>query len=272
MYDGVVQIGQDHRMARIYLITKDKLKAERLQSELSAEGHDVASDAIGERVRKQLLQKPPDVVVIDISRAPATGRDFGLFMRIQKATRHSLLIFLDGERDKVEEIRNLLPDALFTEQDRLIEVLAKGQRDQSAEPHVPESVFAGYAGRPLPAKLGIKAGMQVALLDVPETVLGSLDPLPVGVNFHRDLELRPDLCLWFARREQDLHECLPAILEQIKDAKLWILWPKRSSGVESDLTQQVVRKHGLETGWVDFKVCSFDQTWSGLCFTARKAK
>ena len=56
----------------------------------------------------------------------------------------------------------------------------------------------------------------------------------------------------------------------VERGRLWIAWPKKASGVETDLTQGYVRKTGLDSGLVDFKICAIDATWSGLCFTRRK--
>jgi hypothetical protein len=226
---------------------------------------------MSESLRGEMLKAPPDAVIIDLERAPATGRDLGLYLRVQKATRLCVLIFLDGKPEKVAAIRELLPDAIYTISDNLVGAVQNGLTHPPTDPHVPDSVFAGYAGRPLAAKLGIKAEMRIVLVDAPESVLGALDPLPDQVELRHDLRETPDIALWFTSMKRDLQRNLSSILAGVGDGKLWILWPKKSSGVESDLTQQIVRKHGLEAGWVDFKICAFDDIWSGLCFTARKS-
>jgi hypothetical protein len=219
-----------------------------------------------------MLKTPPDAVIIDLERAPATGRDLGLYLRVQKATRLCVLVFLDGKPDKVAAICELLPDAIYTTLDSLVGAVENGLTNMPTDPHVPDSVFAGYAGRPLTAKLGIKAEMIVALVDAPESILSTLDPLPDRVELRHDLNETPDIALWFTQNKNDLRKNLPSMLAGVQGGKLWILWPKKSSGVESDLTQQIVRQHGLDAGWVDFKVCAFNKIWSGLCFTARKSK
>jgi hypothetical protein len=257
-------------MAVIQVVTSDKDKAKALQKLFEKAKHRAEAGPMTEPLRKRLLQSPPDAIVIDLERAPATGRDLGLFLRTKTATRHSLLVYLDGKTEKVAAIRELLPDAIYTNTENLVHDLASGLANPPTEPHVPDSVFAGYAGRPLTAKLGIKKGMLIALIDAPDSIEAKLDPLPDQVVLAHELRDPPQVALWFTRRREDLETRLEKILDQVRGGRLWILWPKTSSGVQSDLTQAVVRQYGLDAGWVDFKVCSFDQTWSGLCFTARK--
>jgi hypothetical protein len=76
--------------------------------------------------------------------------------------------------------------------------------------------------------------------------------------------------LWFTRSRQALEAGIEEIGDWAGQGRLWIVWPKKASGVTSDLTQQVVRRVGLDAGLVDFKVCAVDKTWSGLCFARRK--
>lgn len=257
-------------VAKVQVITSDNDKAARISTLLEKHKHHVQSGAMKESLRKEMLAAPPDAVVIDLERAPATGRDLGLYLRVQASTRQTILVYLDGNADKVDAIRELLPDAIYTQFESLAEDLSTSLASPPQEPHVPESVFAGYAGRPLPAKLGIKAGMVVGMIDPPKSISNKLKPLPEGVVLHEDIDTPPDIALWFVERETELLMRLREVMAHVKDGKLWILWPKASSGMGSDLTQKVVRKHGLDAGWVDFKVCAFDETWSGLCFTTRR--
>jgi hypothetical protein len=121
---------------------------------------------------------------------------------------------------------------------------------------------AGYSGTPLPAKLGIKAGSRVLLDGVPEDV-----PL----DGHRRPGREPyDVVLLFAPDAARLHARWPALVPRLTTAgRLWVCWPKKSSGVPTDLTDDVVRDVGLAEGLVDVKVCAIDATWSGLAFVRR---
>jgi hypothetical protein len=127
--------------------------------------------------------------------------------------------------------------------------------------------MAGYSGTPLPQKLGIKPGSAVALVGAPEGFAASLGPLPAGASLggHRTA----DLAVWFVRSSADLR---PDRIDRLADGRpLWIAWPKKASGVRTDLNENVVRDAGLARGLVDTKVCAIDETWSGLLFRRRRA-
>jgi len=123
---------------------------------------------------------------------------------------------------------------------------------------------AGYSGTPLPAKLGIKAGSRV-LLD------GAPDDVPVDGHRRPGRELY-DVVLLFAPDAARLHARWAALARRLATAgRLWVCWPKKASGVATDLTEGAVREHGLDRGLVDVKVCAIDATWSGLAFVRRLA-
>ena|SRR5690348_7957611 len=128
---------------------------------------------------------------------------------------------------------------------------------------------AGYSGTPLPAKLGIKAGGRVLLDGEPVDL--SLEPLSDGVTVHRRAGAGPyDVVLLFAADAGRLHLRWPVLVERLTAAgRLWVCWPKKSSGVPTDLAEGVVRNFGLAQGLVDVKVCAVDATWSGLAFVRR---
>ena len=131
--------------------------------------------------------------------------------------------------------------------------------------------LAGYSGTPLPRKLGIKEGALVLLVGAPSGFEKTLGDLPVGVRVVRRTTAAPDLTLWFpaARREleRDVHQRGIAATEK---GGIWIAWPKKASGVATDLTETHVREAGLANGLVDFKICAIDATWSGLRFARRR--
>ena len=135
---------------------------------------------------------------------------------------------------------------------------------------MPDSTFAAYAGTPLWKKLGIKPGSVVVLVGAPEGFEGRLGTVPPGVVFRRGARGRCDLAVWFARSRAEVERRVVRLGEFAGRDGLWIAWPKRASGVASDLTQTVVREIGLSSGLVDYKVCSIDDTWSGLRFTLRE--
>ena len=131
------------------------------------------------------------------------------------------------------------------------------------------SIPAGYSGRPLAAKLGITEGHRVLLDGGPPGV--DLGPLPPGCAVHlRARASSYDVAVLFARDRARLERRWEAVSGRLGPAqRLWVAWPKRSSGLQTDLDENLVRDHGLTHGRVDIKVCAVDATWSGLCFVVR---
>ena len=129
----------------------------------------------------------------------------------------------------------------------------------------------GYSGTPLPRKLGIKDGFRVALVGAPDGFGPELDPLPGGVRLLRRPVAGIDLAVVFVTRRHDLARRFPQVAARLPPAgPLWVAWPKRSSGVATDLTEDVLREVCLPLGWVDTKVCAVTDVWSGLKFVLRK--
>ncbi len=130
----------------------------------------------------------------------------------------------------------------------------------------------GYSGTPLPKKLGIKDGHRVALVGAPPGF--SLGSLPAGVALGHGLRGKQplDVLVVFVKARAELVRALPALRARMAQAGgLWIAWPKKSSGVATDMTEDVVRDVALPTGLVDNKVCAIDDTWSGLRLVIRLA-
>ena len=127
----------------------------------------------------------------------------------------------------------------------------------------------GYSATPLAAKLAITATTRVAVLAAPAGFTARLDDVPPP---HTRLRGRFDVIVQFAGSRATLERRLEALIAALAPrGGLWIAWPKRSSGVESDLDDRVVRETLLATGLVDNKVCAIDETWSGLRFVRRLA-
>jgi hypothetical protein len=131
--------------------------------------------------------------------------------------------------------------------------------------------MAGYSGTPLPRKLGIEPGHRVLALGAPDGfVEGTLGELPDGVAVRRSARGRADVIVSFHDRRAGLARRMPELRELMEPAAgLWIAWPKRASGVPTDLTEDVVRELALENRLVDNKVCAIDETWSGLRLVIR---
>ena len=129
--------------------------------------------------------------------------------------------------------------------------------------------MAGYSGTPLARKLDIAAGDRVAVLGAPDGF--AVPDLPPGVVVTHRAGGRAAVIVSFHTRRNQLASRLPTLLRTLEvDGGLWIAWPKRSSGVDTDITEDVVRDVALPTGMVDNKVCAIDDTWSGLRLVLRK--
>ena len=127
----------------------------------------------------------------------------------------------------------------------------------------------GYSGTPLAAKLGIRSGSRV-LLDGGHEV-GALEELPTGATVHRRPGRDPyDVVLLFAPSAARLRARWAVLVPRLETAgRLWVCWPKKSSGTATDLGEREVRDFGLAGGLVDVKVCAVDATWSALAFVRR---
>jgi hypothetical protein len=132
---------------------------------------------------------------------------------------------------------------------------------------------AGYSGTPLPRKLGIKDGYRVLLVGAPAGFdLGDLGSLGIDdVDVHRRAGAAPyDVIVVFTPDRRSLDQRFGTLAARlVSHGGLWVAWPKRSSGLATDLDENVVRDVGLAAGLVDNKVCAVDETWSALRFVVR---
>ena len=219
-----------------------------------------------------LKSDPPDAFVIDLSRSPAQGRDLAVALRIFRGTRYVPTVFVGGASEKVAGVRKILPDAFFTSWDEIGGILPAALAAPPIRPVVPASALAGYSGTPLPKKLGIKAGTRVLLVGAPPDFQSTLGTLPEGVQFVKRFGAGVGLILWFVRSPRELETGIGKWAPRVGKGGIWIIWPKQSSGLASELSQATVRKAGLTTGLVDYKIAAVDQTWSGLKFAVRAGR
>lgn len=130
---------------------------------------------------------------------------------------------------------------------------------------------AGYSPRSLIDKLGMKPGSRSAVFDAPANYTDTLGPLPPGLELKRALRGEFDFLHQFVSRRAELEARLPKLKAALeKDGTLWISWPKKSSGVACDFTEDDVRSLALAVGLVDVKVCAIDAVWSGLKLMYRR--
>jgi hypothetical protein len=128
----------------------------------------------------------------------------------------------------------------------------------------------GYSGTPLPRKLGIKPGARLGLIGAPDGFDRTLGELPEDVAVRRQLRGPLDVVVAFFVDRAEFGRRMPALKRALDPAGgLWIAWPKRASGVPTDVSENVVRELGLAAGLVDNKVCAIDEVWSGLRLVVR---
>jgi hypothetical protein len=131
--------------------------------------------------------------------------------------------------------------------------------------------MAGYSGTPLPQKLGIKAAMTVVALNAPPNYRRLLGKIPSDVKFANRVGAKSNFIHFFTKDRTELAKQLKLLRKKIVDnGVVWISWPKKSSGVPTDITEDVIRDLALPIGFVDIKVCAVDETWSGLKLMIRK--
>jgi hypothetical protein len=128
--------------------------------------------------------------------------------------------------------------------------------------------MAGYSGTPLPKKLGIKEQYRVAFLDLPVDVRAELKTALASCSVAKSGPV--DFAMIFVRSARQLKQQFPQLAKQLAPAGiLWVSWPKKASGVATDLNENEVRRIGLEAGLVDVKICAVNEIWSGLKFVIR---
>jgi hypothetical protein len=130
--------------------------------------------------------------------------------------------------------------------------------------------MAGYSATPLVKKLGINEGSRVALVNAPEDFQSTLGELPHGVEFIKRPTKSLDIIIFFVLTERALARDFAKLARTLtSNGMIWIGWPKKSSGVSTDLSFERVQRIGLNAGLVDVKICAIDDTWSGLKFVYR---
>jgi Protein of unknown function (DUF3052) len=122
-----------------------------------------------------------------------------------------------------------------------------------------------YSGTPLAKKLGIRENFRILVINMPEDYQEMFTDWPEKVEWTCDPRVRKNFIHFFANESAQLYSLLPDLVNEIEqDGMIWVSWPKKASGVKTDVSENVIRTFALETGLVDIKVCSINDTWSGL--------
>jgi len=275
-------------MARIFYVHWHKDESLHTVQKLRAAGHTVAYHwNTGDEAWRVLRKSPPDVLVISLARLPSHGRAVASAISESKRLSSLPIVFVGGESEKVAMTRGKFPNAMFCGEGQLANLLQKiprfdasdaaneikaASKSKSAAPATAGAPSAGYSGTPLPQKLGIKRSHDVAFLKAPANFQRTLGALPNDVEVSAQLDGQAyDVIVFFTKSRAELERNFAAVSRRLKPAGgLWISWPKKASGVATDLTEDIVREIGLASGLVDNKICAVDMTWSGLRFVIRK--
>ncbi len=256
-------------MAHLRLVHWHGPEGRERKLRLALLGHHAEFDDLdGPGLTRVLRSSIPEAYIIDLSRLPSHGREVAMWLRSTKSTRQVPIVFVGGDPAKVAKIKQVLPDATYTSWPRLATALARALARPPAHPVVPPSSI--YSGKPVVGKIGIKPGMRVCLVNAPTGFADALVPRPTGVSYTARPTADCQLFVVFVRSGRELSVQLTKLLTGITRQTVWFAWPKKASGVRTDLTGNVVRESGLAAGWVDFKICAIDETWSGLAFKRRK--
>jgi uncharacterized protein YeaC (DUF1315 family) len=255
---------------RIHLVSWDKANVDSQISALKDRRLDIIFGVPRDRTFFQSVEnEAPDAIVIDLARSPSQGRDIAVNFRSRKSTRAIHIVYISGGESSIA-IKALLPDATFSTWETAVNDIREACAHPLPNPVVPGSIFAAYSGVPLAKKLGIKSGSSVLVIRPPSEFKKLLGKLPEGVKLCQDDKDNCNILLWFIRSQADLNQEIVSMAARPDFKSLWMIWPKKSSKLASDLTQQIIRETGLSHGLVDYKICSLDDAWTGLCFAKRK--
>ncbi len=248
-------------MARVHLLNFNADEVDARAEALREAGHALKTDAYSGSI-KVVRDGKPDALVINLARAPSNGTQLAAMVRQSAWGRNVALLFVDGEPEKVERAKKLLPDATYTSWAKVKTALRAALANPLAKPHVPKSLVTSNA--PLVKKLAIKPGATVVMIDAPSGFEDALGELPEGVKL-RERGVG-DLVIWFVRSSEDLERDVERIVTNAGEAPVWIAWKKKSSDALSDLSSMVVLEVGRAMGRSDSKVCAIDATWSAIMF------
>lgn len=257
-------------MSRIVLMHWNQSEAKQRASAIARQGHKVTTLCTSDKENLLAVRdSPPELFVIDLSRLPLQGREVAGYFRRLKSTRQVPILFIDGDPERVKRVRNLIPDAEFAKSDDIKSAIKRAIRTPPAKPAVP-GTMAGYSGTPLPKKLGIRENSSFVLVNAPDRFERKLEPLPAGAELV-DEPAGANVAVVFVTSLAELARDFRSLAKSLPEkVAFWLAWPKKTSGVKTDLNENIIREFGLDAGWVDYKVCAIDETWSGLCFARRK--
>ena len=213
----------------------------------------------------QLKQFPVVAAIIDLTRMPSYGKYWAAELRAT-SMKHLPIVFVDGEPAKVAMVKASLPDATYTTREKLLGVLKKLK--PVANPVKPSRMM--LSTRPNALKMGVKPGARVAVFDAPAGYGKIIGSLPDGAAFEEEAP-DADVTLWFVRDVDTYLTGLRRMRPLAAKSRLWVLYPKQQKGKAQTISQADVRESAIAVGLVDYKICSVDETWSGIAFAMKRS-
>ena len=215
-------------------------------------------------------ESPPDAFVIDLSRLPSHGREIAVALRQSPRTRLVPLVFCNGQPEKVNAVRTILPDAAYCDVAGLASAVRKALKERPVDPVKPPAMMDRYKNRTAAQKLGISASSVVTILNPPANVLDILGELPPEVELLEQPAPRAAVTLCFVHEPALVAAAISQVRRFATGSKLWILWRKGGSAARGEVTEHLVRQSALDLGLVDYKICSVDSTWTAMLFALKK--
>jgi CheY-like chemotaxis protein len=258
-------------MTNVLLVHWNETEAKQLARALKALGYKPKILFDSEKPNlAEIREHPPELFLIHLSRLPSQGREIAGHFRRAKATRNVPILFVGGDPERVKTARKLIPDAEFAVWDEIRTAIKRAIKNAPRNPAIP-STMASYSASALPKKLGIRDNCSIMLINPPNHFERKLDPLPAYTKIVYDPK-GAHVAILFAMSQAELARDFRPLAKALPEkTALWIAWPKKASGVKTDLDGNIVREFGLDAAWVDYKVCAIDETWSGLCFARRNS-
>jgi hypothetical protein len=249
-----------YRVTRVLVIHRDMLEGTAWAARLRALGFDAtAYPTLGVKGFRGIRHDPPQAILIDLTRLPSYGKAMGVLLRQQKSLGAIPLVFVEGDPDKAAQVRAVLPDAVYTAWAKAPSAIRRAIRQAPRQVMPPRD-----PGTPLLTKLGIGEQSRVAVLHPPEGFALS------GVQTQRQVG-EADVVMIFFRNSAALDRQLPDVAGMMrKGRRVWVLWPKKASGLDSDLTMVRIRQMAAGFGLVDYKVCAVNETWSAMTLGKRR--
>ena len=266
-------------MPRVRIVHWKVLEAPPLIEACRACGFEIEYDDVKFPVlAKMIREKPPDVLVIDLTCLPSHGRESAVYLRRTKYARHIPIVFVDGEPEKVAATRQLLPDATYTTRKNVGSRIKSALAKKPENPVLPPDPLVRYAGRTVAQKLGVREGVSVGVINAPRNYAAAIGELPEGAEFVEDPASVCAVTLWFVGDSREYQAVLRRMTAIAGKTRLWVIWRKasfqkapRSSKKAGGLSDKLVREGAIEAGLVDYKICAVNEEWSGMALALRKS-